>query len=1727
MAQTIKLKRSGTQNAVPSTSQLALGEVALNTYDGKMYIKKSVGGTESIVEIGGDATSSSGLDFTGNLNLADNVRIVIGDGDDLQIYHDGSNSYIVENGTGDLFLGATNLRLTNGNASSTYLQGIDGGAVDIRYNNSVKLATTSTGIDVTGTVTVGDSSSNADLILSEGYTNTDARIRNSNGILEIDADLNNEYANSSMIFAVDGVDKLKINNNGDISFYEDTGTTAKFFWDASAESLRVPISLYDNSITAFPSQGYAAVYSTGALGSAPFNEAGHLVLQARSSGALRDILFATGNGATERMRINSSGYVGIGTTNPAAQLHVKSAGNGEIEVERTSGALINLQAQSAAGYIGTDSNHLFGLKANGTVRLKISTGGAISFNDAFTFPTADGSANQVLKTDGSGNVSWATEAAVSANTSISDTDGDTKIQVEESADEDKIRFDTAGVQRMVIDSNGVGIGEESIDANLHISDTNPNLKFEITGAGKWTMGMPAGQTYLAFDEANDALNTPTMVMTKTTKNVGIGTTAPSQKLHVVGKAFATQGFTTDGAAKSYTWRAIDNSSSSGVRYVKICRITAAQSSRLSIELNGRSEGYGNGSLPAHGRLVGQLNNDDNYDFTYYDYNTGSSEVVTEIGQVDVDTASTDIYVKINGFAEIAAVGVISDGDIYPTTGNTGASQGVASAPTGYTAIIAQKIIMENTAGNVGIGTTSPSQKFTVENNSGIFRINTSTSTYPRIEVGSASGTTAAIINRTTATQNIIFGETSDTGNYSFRGGNVGIGTTSPNVNLNLRRETDGNIFAINRAASATHALYIGISGNDTSFYANNGIYKLGINNPLGTGGEIPFITMSPTNRYTTFTAGNVGIGTSSPSQKLQVAGTILADTALAASTGTTSVGIGAESSITDASSTYKTKLITESNNAKLTTYSYSSYLTLKAGVEAPNYANNWSKIELRDGGPAAGTTAHLKFYTSGDQRMIINDSGNVGIGTDSPIAKLDVNGSLNVKTGSSIALSQDTSSDTAILIPRGTSIRSNTEGAYQRTLLTHLGTTGNGAIQIGQQGTTIITDILMYPGSSGHIRFFPSGAEDIRFTDAGKVGIGTTNPGRKLTVQGGTGDNLPARFIGGANTTHGSIEFQDPTTTADYKVQVGSKGDNLYFQAGGAEKARITSSGTVLVGKTSSASATVGAELRNNGVLIGTTSGIPSLLLNRTTSDGNIVDFRKNNTTVGTVGTSAGHLYVGAGGDTNLLFNDTANNIYPWDAASNDVQNGTVDLGASTAKFKDLYLSGQVNTSTLAVGDGTEGAPSIAFQNDTNTGICRTSSDQLRIVAGGVWRAYFEVSGIHSSSNVYTAAGGEFRNYAGEWHATTGTSGNGFKFTNTADSVDALAITSAGNATFAGTISSGNITTTGYLRGPSTFTIDPAAHGDDTGTVVIAGNLQVDGTTTTINSTTLDVDDINITLGKGALSSNAVSGGGIILEGPSGGGAKIIYDHLQDRWQMNKGLELIGTPLVVGTGTTDVGRVETSSGVFSFTAYTTREFAFGNDTNGEHVRIDANGKVGIGTDSPSYTLTLKDNSANTYIRFENTTTNLGWIGYHGDGDLSFWTNASTRSMNITSSGNVGIGIEAAAAKLQIEDAGIDTTTTSTTATTQVAIDTFAAATFRSARYTIQVTNSTDSTYHLTEVLLIHDGTTPQITEYGTIFTGSAEATFDADISSGNVRLLATPASTDSMTFKVVRHCITV
>ena len=97
---------------------------------------------------------------------------------------------------------------------------------------------------------------------------------------------------------------------------------------------------------------------------------------------------------------------------------------------------------------------------------------------------------------------------------------------------------------------------------------------------------------------------------------------------------------------------------------------------------------------------------------------------------------------------------------------------------------------------------------------------------------------------------------------------------------------------------------------------------------------------------------------------------------------------------------------------------------------------------------------------------------------------------------------------------------------------------------------------------------------------------------------------------------------------------------------------------------------------------------------------------------------------------------------------------------------------------------------------------------------------------------------------------------------------------------------------------------------------------------------------------------------------------------------------------------------------------------------------------------------------------------------------------------------------------------IEAATSTTTTTSASNIDTFVAATFRSAQYQIQITQG--SNYHVTTLNVLHDGTTVYLNEFGTIRTGAALATFDADINSGNVRVRATPTTDSSTVFKLTK-----
>ena len=122
---------------------------------------------------------------------------------------------------------------------------------------------------------------------------------------------------------------------------------------------------------------------------------------------------------------------------------------------------------------------------------------------------------------------------------------------------------------------------------------------------------------------------------------------------------------------------------------------------------------------------------------------------------------------------------------------------------------------------------------------------------------------------------------------------------------------------------------------------------------------------------------------------------------------------------------------------------------------------------------------------------------------------------------------------------------------------------------------------------------------------------------------------------------------------------------------------RIDSSGNLLVGKTTISLDTNGFEARTEGTTIATTNGSPSLYVNRRTSDGTIIDIRKDGTTVGSIGSEGGDsLFIGSG-DTGLHFSP-AELVRPWNPSTNSARDNAVNLGSSTVRFKDLYLSGGV-----------------------------------------------------------------------------------------------------------------------------------------------------------------------------------------------------------------------------------------------------------------------------------------------------------------------------------------------------------------------------------------------------------------------------------------------------------------
>ena len=210
-------------------------------------------------------------------------------------------------------------------------------------------------------------------------------------------------------------------------------------------------------------------------------------------------------------------------------------------------------------------------------------------------------------------------------------------------------------------------------------------------------------------------------------------------------------------------------------------------------------------------------------------------------------------------------------------------------------------------------------------------------------------------------------------------------------------------------------------------------------------------------------------------------------------------------------------------------------------------------------------------------------------------------------------------------------------------------------------------------------------ATAITIDSSENVGIGTASPSSyystTLVVDAPDEDGIT---VVSPTTGTGYLMFADGTSGNErYRgyINYGHANDDMQFATSGLTRMRIDSSGNVLVGTTSTdpaaSSTETGVALKGGGfVSISRNDTAASVNINKVFYDGSIVDFRKNGTTVGSIGTRIGDLLIGTG-DTGLQFVDEYNEIIPRHTNGNNID-ATIQLGASSSRFTNLYLSGGV-----------------------------------------------------------------------------------------------------------------------------------------------------------------------------------------------------------------------------------------------------------------------------------------------------------------------------------------------------------------------------------------------------------------------------------------------------------------
>jgi len=339
----------------------------------KDYVDTQIGTVDTLAEVlvGGNTTGGRDISVSAgdDILFSDSSRAKFGDsGSDLQIYHDGNNSFIRDDGTGDFFF------TSNGNGF--YFQSETGENLATFLKDTSGIEVTGDA-DVSGNVFVGGANSN--------FSENNLRFKSAGA-----AYIDHNTVGQSFIFRTSASSSLDttavtIDSSGNVGIGDSTPDSTLSLQNSQSTAANntttgsIFQALSPNSGIFMRNRGASAGIGGSNYSTQLFTDSGAGNFEIYNIASSADLVFGTN--ATERMRIDSSGDATFAGTIASGNISVTGGGggNGQIDVLRTSGANVRIQSQSATGVLGVTTNHPLQLKTNDTTRLTISAGGDATF----------------------------------------------------------------------------------------------------------------------------------------------------------------------------------------------------------------------------------------------------------------------------------------------------------------------------------------------------------------------------------------------------------------------------------------------------------------------------------------------------------------------------------------------------------------------------------------------------------------------------------------------------------------------------------------------------------------------------------------------------------------------------------------------------------------------------------------------------------------------------------------------------------------------------------------------------------------------------------------------------------------------------------------------------------------------------------------------------------------------------------------------------------------------------------------------------------------------------------------------------------------------------------------------------------------------------------------------------------------------------------------------------